>query len=155
MPSSPRAQRHQAILELLQRQPVRSQAELLERLAERGLAVNQGSLSRDLRDLGVRKGPAGYELSEGRVSPAAAAGELAPAIAAWLLAALPAQNQVVLKTPPGGAQPLALALDRAELDELLGTIAGDDTVLAICGTPRDARALVARLEGMAIHGGAA
>ena len=135
MPS--REQRRETILALVSEHGIRSQADLQAHLARRGHAVNQGTLSRDLRDLGVRKGPGGYELPEnGRGGGPAA--ELLHAVREGLLDAVAAQNLAVLKTPPGGAQPLGLALDRAEPEGVVGTLAGDDTVLVVCPTARTA-----------------
>lgn len=136
--------RHRAILSLVQRQRLRSQEELRQRLDRRGLAVDQGTLSRDLRELGVRKGPEGYELP----LEALPGGELERAAGEWLLSAAVAKNQIVLRTPPGGAQPLGLALDHAELARVLGTIAGDDTVLVVCADDAAARRLAKELTGM-------
>jgi transcriptional regulator of arginine metabolism len=149
MPARPAApadrdERRQRILRLLGRARVRNQAELQELLAGDGVDVNQATLSRDLRDLGVVKGPDGYEL------PAATAPELANqslwhAARTWLLGATPAQNLVVLRTPAGGAQPLGLALDKAAMPGVVGTIAGDDTVLAVCADAARAKALAREL----------
>ena len=139
-----RTDRLEAILELVRQRPIRRQAELQEALAELGLAVNQGSLSRDLRELGVRKGPHGYEPPEG-VAGLGPEAELARALDQWLVSAVTAQNQVVLRTPPGGAQPLALALDAAELPEVLGTIAGDDTILVVAPDAKRAESVTGRL----------
>ena len=150
-PTETRDQRRQRILELIQHHTIRNQAGLQQRLEEAGLAVNQATLSRDLRDLGVHKGPEGYELpAAASLTQAVSGGSLWHALQAWLLNATAAQNLVVLKTPPSCAQPLALALDRAVRDAralpgLVGTIAGDDTVLAICQDANKARSLVRRL----------
>lgn len=143
-----RDQRRQRILELIERHTVKNQAELQKLLVEAGHDVNQATLSRDLRDLGVVKGPEGYELpGAASLTPANAGSSLWHAVHSWLLSALPAQNLVVLKTPPGGAHPLALALDHEgeALPGLLGTVAGDDTVLAICADTGKARGLVKKL----------
>lgn len=140
-----REDRRRRIVALLEKHHVRSQAELQQQLATAGFDVNQATLSRDLRDLGVVKSKDGYQLPGASAQPPATALELQAAIRSWLLQADLAQNLVVLRTPPGGAQPLGLALDRAELPGLLGTIAGDDTVLAICRDANKARALARRL----------
>lgn len=147
----PREQRRQRILELVGSRPIRSQAELQELLEHAGHGANQATLSRDLRDLGVVKGRFGYELPQGG-GPGQTPGTqgLWQAVHAWLLDATAAQNLLVLRTPPSGAQPLALALDRAAEDPrllpgLVGTIAGDDTVLAICADAAKARSLCRRL----------
>ena len=148
--SDTRQSRRQHILELLARQRVRNQAELQKLLRSAGFQATQTTLSRDLRDLGVVKTSTGYELPADN-SPALLAGDsLWHAVRAYLLTAEPAQNLAVLGTPSGGAQPLALALDRAsrqsdQLPEILGTIAGDDNVLAVCRTANQARALVRKL----------
>ncbi|MBX3461955.1 MAG: arginine repressor [Planctomycetes bacterium] len=137
--------RRQRILDLLERGVVRSQAELQQQLADAGFEVNQATLSRDLRALGVRKSASGYELPAAPLSPQSAHQSLWHAVRTWLVGATAAQNLAVLRTPAGGAQPLALALDRAALSGVVGTLAGDDTVLAVCATAAKARALVRRL----------
>ncbi len=143
MQSTDRDARRRRIVALLEKQRVRSQADLQAQLAAAGHEVNQATLSRDLRDLGVRKGKDGYELPGAVIaSPAQAQQELAFAARTWLLGAEPAQNLVVLRTPAGAAQPLGLALDHAAPPGLIGTIAGDDTVLAICRDAGKARRLV-------------
>ncbi len=139
-----RQDRHQRILDLLGQERIHNQAELQKRLGARGFAVNQATLSRDLRTLGVVKGKDGYELPQAPLSPATAQ-SLWHAVHTWLVAATPAQNLVVLRTPAGGAQALGLAIDRAALPGVIGTIAGDDTVLAVCADSKQARALVRRL----------
>jgi transcriptional regulator of arginine metabolism len=150
-PTETRDQRRQLILELVQRHTIRNQAELQQRLEDAGHAANQATLSRDLRDLGVTKGREGYEVpAAASLTQAVTGGSLWHALHAWLIDATAAQNLVVLRTPASCAQPLALALDRATSDRsalpgLVGTIAGDDTVLAICQDANKARALVRRL----------
>ncbi|MEY2980499.1 MAG: hypothetical protein RL562_726 [Planctomycetota bacterium] len=149
MPStttSARQLRHEAILRLLATRSVPNQAELAELLAADGLGANQATLSRDLRELGVLKTPEGYALPD-----PTAIDDLTRACREWLVSAEAVAHQVVLRTPPGGAAPLALALDAraARLADVAGTLAGDDTVLVVCRTPRAAtrlsRDLIARL----------
>jgi transcriptional regulator of arginine metabolism len=142
-----RAARHQRIVDLLGRHRVRSQPELARLLAGDGLVVTQATLSRDLDDLGAVKvrdgdGALAYALpSEGgdrtpRLTPdATAAARLARLCEELLVSAEHSANLVVLRTPPGAAQFLASAVDHAELPALLGSIAGDDTVLLICRDP--------------------
>ena len=144
-PNDSRDARRQRILAVIEQEQVRSQAELADRLAADGFAVNQATLSRDLRDLGVVKGKDGYELPQAPLSPETAQQSLWHAVHTWLVGASAAQNLVVLRTPAGGAQALGLALDRADLPGLVGTIAGDDTVLAVCADAQKARSLVRRL----------
>ena len=152
MPSRPTApadrdERRQRIRRLLARGRVRNQADLQEQLATDGCDVNQATLSRDLRDLGVVKGPEGYELPVVVAAAPAAEQSLQQAARTWLLAATPAQNLLVLRTPAGGAQPLGLAIDQARLPGVVGTIAGDDTVLAVCATAGRAKSLARELGG--------
>jgi transcriptional regulator of arginine metabolism len=144
-----RQKRHKEILALLGSHYVRNQSELVELLDEKGVEVNQGTLSRDLRELGVIKGPHGYELPAGAHSSTGNdVGVLANAIKQWLNETIVAQNQVLLRTSVGGAQPLALSIDRAGIPPALGTIAGDDTILVICATNKDARRVASDLEAM-------
>ena len=155
--------RQQRITEVLSRHEVRSQTELAELLAEAGLAVTQATLSRDLVELDAVKirlasGALVYAVpAEGGDRTPRAAGEslasgsrLARLAGELLVSADSAGNQVVLRTPPGAAQFLASALDKADLDGVLGTIAGDDTVLVI-GRDPDGDALARRLLDLASH----
>jgi transcriptional regulator of arginine metabolism len=147
-PATSKSRRRQSILRLIRSYSIKNQAELQELLEEDGVAVNQATLSRDLRDLGVVKGPHGYALPSGAPAATATGNGLGQAMRQWLVEAIPAQNQVLLKTPMGGANPLALAIDGAEIGDVLGTIAGDDTVLVICANQARAKALCRKLEGM-------
>jgi len=144
-PSQTRDSRRERILACIGRERVRNQAELQQLLEAEGFAVNQATLSRDLRDLGVVKGPEGYELPTGAPTPETSGSSLWHAVHAWLLSAVAAQNLVVVRTPPSGASPMALALDRTPPDGMVGTIAGDDTVLAVCTDAGKARSIVRRL----------
>ena len=131
------AQRGFMLRQLLQPAPSQLQGHCCQRLQ---IAVNQATLSRDLRDLAVVKTHEGYR-PPAEASPAPAAtlqSSLWHAARTWLRAATAAQNLLVLHTQPGGAQALGLALDEASLPQVVGTIAGDDTVLVVC--PSDAKA---------------
>lgn len=130
------------ILNLLAAHAVASQDELRRRLGHIGMRVTQATLSRDLRELRLVKTTEGYRpLSTAAAQEAAPQATLARALKEFLLDIRPAQNMLVLKTPPGGAQPLAAAVDAERWKEIAGTLAGDDTVLLI--TPsRGARAAV-------------
>jgi len=142
------------ILKLVAGQPVANQDELRRRLIHLGLRVTQATLSRDMRELKLVKTAEGYRTLQAAASNAPAAEETAPlaslsrALKEFLLDIRPAQNMLVLKTPPGGAQPLAAALDSERWKEIAGSLAGDDTVLII--TPsRNARAAIQkRIEEM-------
>jgi len=130
------------ILKLLTGAPVSNQDELRRRLVHLGMRVTQATLSRDLRELKLVKTSEGYRpLSAAAVEEAAPLPVLARALKEFLLDIRPAQNLLVLKTPPGGAQPLAAAVDAEHWKEIAGTLAGDDTILII--TPsRSARAAI-------------
>ena len=140
-----RQERERVILELVAHHRPKSQAELGSLLAEKGIEANQATLSRDTRRLGLRKGPTGYELPDAATDP------LVRAVQTWLQEIRPAQQLLVLKTPPGGAQPLGVALDSNPPEELAGTVAGDDTVLAICRDSAAAQRLARRLEEWMPH----
>jgi transcriptional regulator of arginine metabolism len=127
--TSARDRRRGLILAWAQEGRVRSQLELQKDLAALGIQVNQGTLSRDIRALGLLKGPHGYEPPASATAEADdASSALFAAVRSWLLDVAVAQNLVVLKTPPGAASPLAVALDRAGWPDVVGTIAGDDTI---------------------------
>jgi transcriptional regulator of arginine metabolism len=130
------------ILKLLAGKAVASQDELRRQLGHLGMRVTQATLSRDLRELRLVKTAEGYRpLSAAAAEDAAPQNTLARALKEFLLDIHPAQNMLVLKTPPGGAQPLAAAVDAERWKEIAGTLAGDDTVLLI--TPsRSARAAI-------------
>jgi transcriptional regulator of arginine metabolism len=142
--SDPKERRRAAILELVRAQRIRSQSELSRLLTKLGHEVNQATLSRDLRDMGVVKGAGGYQLPTGTAAVEAVAptaggsAALYGAVQAWLATVVTAQNQVLLRTPAGAASTLAVALDAAGWKDVLGTIAGDDTVLVITPDPRAA-----------------
>jgi len=144
--TDPRDARRNQILHLIEKHEIRSQAALSEQLEKAGIEVNQATLSRDLRDLGVVKGKNGYELPTTVMANSPGAASLWHTVNSWVLSATPAKNQLVLRTPPGGAQALGLAIDKSDLPEVIGTIAGDDTVLVICPDDRQAKALSRKLQ---------
>ena len=149
--------RRDKILQLIARRRVSSQAQLQELLREVGIEANQATLSRDLRDLAIAKTPDGYQLPPGTGGASADTlqNSLWHAVRTWLRKAQPAQNLLVLHTPAGGAQALGLALDHAALPEVVGTIAGDDTVLVVCPSEAKARKLQRQLARHAeLQGGA-
>jgi transcriptional regulator of arginine metabolism len=154
--------RQRLIVELLTRREIRSQTELADHLAAEGVHVTQATLSRDLLELDAVKvrsisGALVYAVpAEGGDRTPRLAGETAAAetklarlLSELLVSARPATNLVVLRTPPGAAQFLAAAIDKAELRDVLGTIAGDDTVMVIAGNDRAAARLARRLVGLA------
>lgn len=153
--------RQRLIIELLAHREVRSQGELAELLGRRGVHVTQATLSRDLVELDAVKvrGPSGtlvYAVpAEGgdrtpvAAETAASVHRLARLCSELLVSAEASANLVVLRTPPGAAQFLASAFDRAELGDVLGTIAGDDTVLVIGRDPTGGAALARRFTELA------
>ena len=147
-------QRHNAIREVVSHALVANQDELRRKLRRRGIEVTQATLSRDIHELRLSKGPGGYSLPNGNGNGAHAASEDdgTPSVAAMIesfgLQAQHAINQVVVRTVMGGAQPVAAALDREGWSEVLGTIAGDDTVLVICPDVRRASEVETRLRTM-------
>jgi len=136
-------------LKVLAGPPVGSQDELRRQLVHLGVRVTQATLSRDLRELRLVKTAEGYRpLSAATAEETSSIPALARAVKEFLLDVRPAQNMLVLKTPPGGAQPIAAALDAERWKEVAGTLAGDDTVLIIAPS-RAARAVVQkRIEEM-------
>jgi len=145
-------QRHNAIRELVGHSLVSNQDELRRKLRRRGFEVTQATLSRDIHELRLSKGPGGYSLPNGNGSNGAAAAlvddgppSVAEMIESFGLRVRQAMNQVVVGTVMGGAQPVAAALDHESWPEVVGTVAGDDTVLVICPDPRRAAEVEARL----------
>jgi transcriptional regulator of arginine metabolism len=146
-----KTRRQSVILDVIQRQPVRNQEQLRRLVRAAGFDVTQATLSRDIREMGLVKGGA-----EAAYQPPGSAGSnghaakslLNRAVAEYLTRVDRVQQLVLLRTGPGQAQLLGVALDGARLPEVLGTIAGDDTILAIAPDVRRARALVKRLEGL-------
>jgi len=146
-----KAQRHAAILRLVRDKRIGSQEQLKERLAAEGFNVTQATLSRDMRDLGLAKvsdpdGGAFYAVPADREVPHPSLQRLLPAL---LLEMDGVGPLLVVKTPQGSAEALGGALDGAALDEVLGTIAGDDTLLVISRSEAAREALAVRLRMLA------
>ena len=138
-----KAFRQGQILKLISHEQIHTQEEIAQKLARLGVSATQVTLSRDIRELGLAKTAQGYQRLD---SPAPPTGPtLATILNEYLLDIREAQHLLVLKTPPGHASTLAAALDRAAWPELAGTIAGDDTVLAIAPNLRTAARLKRRL----------
>lgn len=155
-----RTQRQQRIVELLQTHAVHSQSELSDLLAAQGIEVTQATLSRDLVEVGaakVRRGrtlvyavPAdGTDLAPVPTSGAAGTARLRRACEELLVDATSADNLVVLRTPPGAANYLASAIDQTRDPDILGTIAGDDTILVIAASRRSAQTVSEGLMALA------
>ena len=129
-------QRQHRITKLLESQPVTNQAQLVALLGEQGIEATQTTVSRDLEDLGRREGPAArgetaYALPELPVHQIAPEDHLRRVLGEWVVEVAHSGNLVVLRTPPGSAHVVGSALDRSGLEEVVGTVAGDDTVLVV------------------------
>ena len=160
MIAATKAGRQQRIIELLASAPVGSQSRLAELLADDGIDVTQATLSRDLVQMGAIRvrgaegrlvyavPPEGGDRTPRPADPSTDA-RLAKVAGEVLVSAQASANLVVLRTPPGAASYLASALDHADATDLLGTIAGDDTVLLIARDPGGGAALAARLLAIA------
>jgi transcriptional regulator of arginine metabolism len=144
-----KTQRHAAILKIIRRDQVGSQEQLRELLRDEGFEVTQATLSRDMRELGLAK-VASPDGDSHYATPPDGASTVRPHLEQLLPAMLASLDGVgpllVLKTTTGSAQPLALALDQAGWNEIIGTIAGDDAILVIARSERARRAVGARLK---------
>ena len=138
--------RHGQILRLVSAEHISNQEELRRRLAQQRLRVTQATLSRDLQELQLVKPKGGYRSATALPEETAAVPPLTRALREFLLDLRPAENLLVLKTPPSGAQPLAAAVDAAKFTEIVGTIAGDDTILIITPNRRNRESLQKKIE---------
>ncbi|HEY6292625.1 MAG TPA: ArgR family transcriptional regulator [Terriglobia bacterium] len=136
------------ILKLVSDREISSQDELRRRLARAGMRVTQATLSRDLRELGLAKTAEGYRVLESAGAEPGPQTRLERAVREFLLDVRGAQNLLVLKTPPGGAQPLAAALDGGHWREVTGTIGGDDTVLVVTPSRKACAGLQKKMQGL-------
>ncbi|MEO9330518.1 arginine repressor [Gordonia aurantiaca] len=150
-----RAGRHARIVEILATHQVRSQTELQRLLAREGIEATQATLSRDLDELGAVKlraadGGAGvYVVPEDGTPVRGVSGgtdRLSRLVSELLVSTDSSGNLAVLRTPPGAAHYLAAALDRARLPDVVGTIAGDDTILVVAREPLTGAELARRIE---------
>ena len=147
-----KARRQAVILELIDREGLRTQEQLRRRLRQRSFDATQATISRDIKELGLvkRAGDGAYQRQgQENTNPETALSALERAAASFLRRVDRVQQLVVIRTGVGQAQPLAIAIDRAQLPEAVGTIGGDDTILVIARDARRARALVKRLEDYA------
>ena len=145
-----KARRQSEIRQLVARHPIRSQEQLRRRLRQAGFDVTQATLSRDIRELGLVKGGSdgAYRAPEPALTHPTPASRVQRVAADCLARVDRVQQLVLLRTGPGQAQMLALAIDGASMPEVVGTLAGDDTILVITPDVRRARALVKRLDAM-------
>lgn len=130
-----RRERQDAIRKIVRRERVRTQRDLVDRLKQHGFDCTQATVSRDIADMGLRKLPEGvYVLAEDL--------HLQRMISELVTSVVRANNLVLVKCSTGAGAGVGAALDGAELDEVLGSIAGDDTILIICRTDPDAESVL-------------
>ncbi len=144
-----RTRRQELILTLIsdQAKPIPNQGELIKELEARGVSITQSTLSRELKALGIAKTPdgeGGYRYTTGEPS---GRGPLSPLVA-FVREIERATNLIVVRTPPGNAQGVAHGLDEVAWPEVMGTIAGDDTILLICRTDKDGVEVERRLKAL-------
>ena len=152
-------QRQQAIARLIGQRPVSNQPQLLDLLSREGITATQATVSRDLDELGVIKvrvpgGQTAYALPELETDRIVPSEQLRRVLGEWVGEVAVSANLVILRTPPGCAHVVASALDRSGLDGLLGTVAGDDTLLCVAAEDTPGDQLADRLRDLAgLNGG--
>jgi transcriptional regulator of arginine metabolism len=151
MSARDKAARHRRIVQILKARDVGSQAELAKLLGRGDASVTQATLSRDLEELGAFKartpeGDVVYRLPD---EPPANGAWLERMLREFAIDVEASGNLVVLKTPPGGAGPVARAIDGAGVNGVVGTVAGDDTILIICRQGTSAKTIAGRLRALA------
>ena len=140
--------RLRAIAELIRINALSSQEELADRLGSLGFAVTQATISRDLEQLGAVKVRRGGQLSYALPdSVRSAPPRIAAVFRDWVQSVEAAATMVVIKTPPGSAHLVGVALDNSDLPEIAGTICGDDTIFVACRSAAEAQALASKLGG--------
>ncbi len=149
-----KASRQYRIAALLENHAITSQVRLAELLEHEGLETTQATVSRDLDDLGAVKvrvagGETVYAIPEHPVDRIAPQDHLRRVLGDWVAEVTFSMNLVVLRTPPGSAHVVASALDRAGMTEILGTVAGDDTLIVVAKRPLGGAALAAALRELA------
>ena len=146
--SEPKIQRQRAMADLIRAHALASQEELADQLGRLGYSVTQATISRDLEQLGAikvrRAGQLSYALpDQAGETPGSRLGSI---FRDWVRSIDAAANLVVIKTPPGSAHLVGVALDQSDMAEIVGTICGDDTIFVACKAVSDAELLTARLK---------
>ncbi len=147
-------QRQHRIARLLEEQAISSQGQIVEMLASEGVLATQATVSRDLEDLGAVKvripgGAMAYAVPEHSKDAASPEDHLRRVMGEFVVDVAHSANLVVLRTPPGSAHVIGSALDRAGYPDVLGTVAGDDTLILVCGESVGGAAVAARLAALA------
>ena len=151
---SAKTQRQHRISRLLEQHAVTSQGQLAEMLADDGIVATQATVSRDLEELGAVKvrvpgGESVYAIPELPKDQVAPEEHLRRVLGDWVVEVAHSGNIVVLRTPPGSAHVVGSALDRAGLDDIIGTVAGDDTILVVTSARTGGPAVARRLSELA------
>ena len=144
-----KSRRHAIIRNLIASGEIWSQAELAKLLAREGVETTQATLSRDLTEIGVLKGPSGYQLPGAAPAVVTPEGALARVLKRELISIDVGGTLVVLKTPIGHGNALAIELDRASVSGVLGTIAGDDTIFVAARSELAARRIAKHFRDLA------
>src|SRR5712671_782998 len=147
-------QRQHRILRVLEDQPVSSQAQLVQLLEADGVVATQATVSRDLEELGAVKvripgGAMAYAIPDGNRERAPSRDHLKRLLGEFVVEVSYSANLVVLRTPPGSAHVVASAIDRSGLADVLGTVAGDDTIILVCAEATGGAPVAAELAGLA------
>ena len=149
-----KTQRQHRVARLLEEHPITSQAQLVDLLAGEGVVATQATVSRDLEELGAVKvrvpgGDSLYAIPELPSEQLAPDDHLARVLGDWVVEVAHSLNVVVLRTPPGSAHVVGSALDRAGIGDIIGTVAGDDTVLVVVTEQAGGGRVAKRLAAMA------
>lgn len=147
-------QRQHKITDLLRNQPVSNQGQLVELLEHEGVVATQATVSRDLDELGAVKvkvagGDAVYAIPENPADRVVPEDLLKRVLGNWVVDIQSSANIVVIRTPPGSAHVVASAIDRAGMPDVLGTVAGDDTMFVVTYAGTDGKDLAARFKEIA------
>ena len=143
-----KTQRQKRILNLVRSRPVMSQQELSRLLTEGGIRTTQATLSRDLRELDLVKTSGGYRLPADLSGSRGSENQVRQTIGQFMTEVAAANNLVVIRTSPGSAHPVALSLDGSGWKDIVGTVAGDDTVLVVARNAPAARNLKKRIQAL-------
>jgi transcriptional regulator of arginine metabolism len=142
--------RQNLILELAEQENLANQEELRKRLVKHGFDVTQATLSRDIHELGLVKTANGYALPANEPATEQMLPSAMRLVREFVLEVREAQNLLVIKTATGSAQPVAAAIDAEQWMEMVGTVAGDDTILVISQNKKNAHKIALRIRGMLV-----
>tara|TARA_B100000929_G_scaffold186549_3_gene147664 strand:- start:1694 stop:2155 length:462 start_codon:yes stop_codon:yes gene_type:complete len=149
-----KSQRQHVLARLLGQQAVSSQTQLVDLLAAEGIVATQATVSRDLEDVGAVKvrdssGDSVYAIPEYPIERVAPPDHLRRVLGEWVVEVTASHNLVVLRTPPGSAHVVGSAVDRASLDGVIGTVAGDDTLFVVAAATTTGDEVAATLRALA------